>query len=66
MKTQHAQIGIPNWTWKDKTSSLYYQSNERIFQSYNNLSSNLLDVESNSSSSNEKEQMENDDIVLVT
>jgi len=66
MKTQHAQVGIPNWTWKDKTSSLYYQSNERIFQSYNNLSSNLLDVESNSSSSNEKEQMENDDIVLVT
>jgi hypothetical protein len=61
MKTQHAQIGIPHLTWKDKTSSLYYQSNERIFQSYNNL-----DVESNSSSSNEKEQMENDDIVLVT
>jgi hypothetical protein len=62
MKTQHAQFLLPNWTWKDKNNSLYHQSNERIFHSYKNL----LDVQSNSSLSNEKEQMENDDITLVT
>ena len=46
---------MSNWTWKNKTD-------ERIFQSYKNL----LDMELISSTSNEKEQMENDDIVLIT
>jgi hypothetical protein len=55
IKTQHAQFVMSNWTWKNKTD-------ERIFQSYKNLS----DVELISPSSNEKEQMENDEIVLVS
>jgi hypothetical protein len=55
IKTQHTQFVMSNWTWKNKTD-------ERLFQSYQNLS----DVELISPSSNEKEQMENDEIVLVS
>ena len=66
MKTQHAEFFMSNCTWKDKNNSSYHRSNELIYQSNTNkLSSNLLGIQSNSSSSNEKEQMENDDIVLV-
>ncbi|CAF1176163.1 unnamed protein product [Rotaria sordida] len=62
IKTQHTQFIMSNLTWNDKDNSLYQRSNEQLYQSNNK---NLLDVQSNSSLSNEKEQMENDDIVLV-
>lgn len=53
MKTQHAQMIMPNRTW-------YQQSNEKLYQSYRKLSSNSINVES--ALSNEKEH---DDVVLI-
>lgn len=63
IKTQHTQSITSNSTWNDKDNTLYHYSNEQIYQSQNKI---LLDNQSNSSSSNEKEPMENDDIVLVS
>ncbi|CAF1547148.1 unnamed protein product [Rotaria magnacalcarata] len=62
IKTQHAHFIMSNLTWTEKDNALYHQSNERLYQSNNK---NSLDGQSNSSLSSEKEQMENDDIVVV-
>ncbi|CAF0905303.1 unnamed protein product [Adineta steineri] len=53
MKKEHGDIIMSDWTGKDTNNSFYHPSN-------------LLDVDSISSSSNEKEHIETDDIVLVT
>jgi hypothetical protein len=57
MKTQHAQLVESNSTWNEKINY------ERMFHSYN---VNDEYVESVSSSSNEKQPIENDEIVLLT
>ncbi|CAF3658964.1 unnamed protein product [Adineta steineri] len=53
MKKEHGDMILSDWTGKDTNNSFYHPSN-------------LLDVDSISSSSNEKEHIETDDIVLVT
>ncbi|UJR10426.1 hypothetical protein I4U23_014630 [Adineta vaga] len=56
IKTQHAHMIL-----SDKT--FYQHSNEKLFQSYLKLSSNSFDIDSKLS--NEKDQIEHDDVVLI-